>query len=111
VALVDDLSREGLPIADAGQLIAASALKVTGDCVHELKAAGLRLDKLGDAFGCRALDVDGGFLRRMALAGYPQLSVNQAITMKAVGITPEYAAAMNRAIGAVSAVDQIGDLQ
>jgi hypothetical protein len=111
VALVDDLSREGLPVADTGQLIAASALKVTGDYVHELKAAGLQLDKLGDAFACRALDVDGAFLSRMALAGYPRLSVNQAITMKAVGVTPEYAAAMNRAVGAVNAVDQIGDLQ
>ena len=111
LALVDELSREGLPMADASDLIAATALKVTGDYVHALKAAGLVLDKLGDAYAARALNLDAAFLEEMSAAGYPHLTLHQAITMKAVGVTPEYAEAMNRAAGAAHAVEGMGELQ
>ena len=111
LTLVDELSREGLKIADASDLIAATALKVTGDYVHELKAAGLTLDNLGDAYAARALNLDAAFLEQMSAAGYPHLTLHQAITMKAVGVTPEYAEAMNRAAGAAHAVEGMGELQ
>ena len=111
LALVDELSREGLEIADASDLIASTALGVTGGYVHGLKAAGLAFDKLGDVYAARALNVDAAFVREMAAAGYPHLTVSQAITMKAVGVTPEYAEAMNRAAGAAHAVEGMGELQ
>lgn len=111
LALVDDLSREGLPITEDDDLIAASALKVTGPWVREIKQAGLRLDKVEDLYAARALNVDAAFLRAMAAAGYPNLTVSQAITMKAVGVTPAYAEAMNRAAGAAHAVEGLGELQ
>lgn len=111
LALVDALSQEGLPVTEAGDLTAAAALKVTGSYVNDLKAAGLRLDRFGDVLACRAVGVDGSFLRQMGEAGYAQLTAHQAIAMRAVGVTPGYAAAMNRAAGAMRAVEDLGGLQ
>ncbi len=47
----------------------------------------------------------------MAEVGYPRLSANQAVAMKAVGVTPAYAEAMNRAVVAMQAINEAGELQ
>lgn len=111
LALVDDLSRDGLRPPDSGDLIAATALGITGAWAHDLREAGLVIDKFGDLIAARALNVDAGFVRAMAKAGYPHLTSEQVITMKAVGVTPDYAAAMNRASDAAHAVADAGGLQ
>lgn len=111
LALVDDLSREGLAPRDSGNLIAAAALGVTGAWTHDLREAGLRLSGFDDLIAARALKVDAGFVKAMGAAGYPSLSAEEAITMKAVGVTPAYAQAMNRAVGVADAVDGMGELQ
>ena len=53
----------------------------------------------------------GAFIRQMGAAGYPRLSARQAIPMKAVGVTPAYAEAMNRVADAAQAVEGMGELQ
>lgn len=111
LALVDDLSRDGLAPADSGDLIAAAALGVTAAWARDLREAGLDIAKFDDLIAARALKLDGAFMRAMAEAGYPRLSARQAITMKAVGVTPGYAAAMNRAADAAQAVEGMGGLQ
>jgi len=111
LALVDELSREGLAPADSGDLIAAAALGVTGAWARDLREAGLDIAKFDDLIAARALKLDGAFIRAMAEAGYPRLSARQAITMKAVGVTPGYAAAMNRAADAAQEVERLGGLQ
>ena len=111
LALVDELSRDGLAPADSGDLIAAAALGVTGRWAHDLREAGLDIGKFDDLIAARALKLDGAFMRAMAAAGYPRLTARQAITMKAVGVTPSYAAAMNRAADAAQQVEGMGGLQ
>ena len=71
-----------------------------------------RILNIGVAFGERHERFpDAAFLEQMSAAGYPHLTLHQAITMKAVGVTPEYAEAMNRAAGAAHAVEGMGELQ
>lgn len=111
LALVDELSHDGLAPRDSGDLIAAAALGVTGAWAHDLREAGLDIDKFDDLIAARALELDGPFIRAMAAAGYPRLTARQAITMKAVGVTPSYAAAMNRAADAAQQVEGMGGLQ
>lgn len=111
LALVEDFSRDGFMVRESGDLIAASALGMTGAWSHELKGAGLTAADFNDLIAARALNVDGAFLRAMAGAGYANLSAHQAVAMKAVGVTPEYAAAMNRAALAEHAIDEAGKLQ
>ena len=111
LALVDELSRDGLAPANSGHLVAAAALGVTGAWAHELKEAGLAIAEFDNLVAARALKLDGSFIREMAAAGYPRLSARQAITMKAVGVTPAYAEAMNRVADAAQAVEGMGELQ
>ncbi|MCA1661932.1 MAG: hypothetical protein LC648_07145 [Novosphingobium sp.] len=111
LALVDQLSRDGLAPADSGNLIAAAALGITGPWAHELREAGLDIAKFDDLIAARALKLDGAFVRAMADAGYARLTARQAITMKAVGVTPAYAEAMNRVADAAHAVEGMGELQ
>ena len=111
LALVDHLSRDGLAPANSGHLVAAAALGVTGAWAHDLKEAGLAIAEFDDLIAARALKLDGSFIRQMAEAGYPRLSARQAITMKAVGVTPAYAEAMNRMADAAQAVEGMGELQ
>lgn len=111
LALVDDLSHCGFKVGESGNLIAATALGITGGWAHELEEAGLTVGDFNDLIAARALDVDGPFLRAMASAGYPRLSAHQAVAMKAVGVTPAYATAMNRAAVAAQALNEGGGLQ
>jgi len=111
LALVEELSRDRLAPADSGDLIAATALGVTGAWAHDLREAGLDIAEFDDLIAARALKLDGEFMRAMAAAGYPRLSARQAITMKAIGVTPSYAAAMNRAADAAQRVEGMGGLQ
>jgi len=111
LALVDDLSRDGWAPRDSSNLIAAGALGITGAWADGLKRGGLTIAAFDDLIAARALDLDGAWLRDMAAAGYPHLTVHQAISMRAVGVTPSYAAAMNRAMDAAHAVENAGGLQ
>ena len=43
--------------------------------------------------------VDGAYVRGLAAAGYRKLSANEVVSMKAMGVTADYAQAMNRAAG------------
>jgi len=111
LALVDQLSREHLAPRTSGELIAATALRVTGAWAHGLREAGLNIVRFEDLLAARALNLDAAFVREMGAAGYPGLSAGDAITMKAVGVTPAYAVAMNRAVRAAHAVEGAGALQ
>ena len=95
-ALIDGLTRQGVPPESADDVIAAAALEVTPEYVAELQAAGLKLAKLDDAVACRALEVDADYVRSLAAAGY-HADAEQVVAMKAVGVTPEYARRMTAA--------------
>jgi hypothetical protein len=41
----------------------------------------------------------------MAQAGYPDLAVDQAIQMRALGVTPDYAVRMARVLRAVGEIE------
>jgi hypothetical protein len=105
IATVDDLVAKGFRFDDAGDLIAVSALGVTPNYVGELRGAGLKVDELGDLIAARALKVDASWLRAMAQAGYPDLAVDQAIQMRALGVTPDYAVRMARVLRAVGEIE------
>ncbi|NTZ43232.1 hypothetical protein G7A66_09035 [Altererythrobacter sp. SALINAS58] len=96
-ALVDGLARAGIALRNADEVIAAAALDLSPEYLGELKRAGLPWLTIEDAVACRAIGVDGTFVRGLVEAGY-RPSVQQAIAMKAVGVTPEYARNMNRAV-------------
>ena len=55
------------------------------------------LTDVDDAIACKALGVDGPYVRGLAAAGYRKLSADDVVGMKALGVTGEYATAMNRA--------------
>ena len=97
-ALVDGLARAGITLRNAEELVAAAVLDLSTEYLGELKRAGLPSLTIEDAVACRAIGVDGAFVRGLVAAGY-RPSVQQAIAMKAVGVTPEYARNMNRAAG------------
>ena len=60
------------------------------------------LTDVEDAIACKALGVDGAYVRGLAAAGYRKLSADDVVGMKALGVTGEYAQAMNRAAGGIS---------
>lgn len=111
LALVDDLSRQGFPPETSGNLIAATALGVTGGWAREIREAELRVDDFEELVAARALGIDGAYLRAMAAAGFPRLTASQVTAMKAVGVTPEYAATMSRAAGAAQVLAAAEHLQ
>jgi hypothetical protein len=57
------------------------------------------LTDVGDAIACKALDVDGSYVRGLAAAGYRGLTADDVVAMKALDVSPDYARAMNRARG------------
>lgn len=91
----DGLAREGVPLRDANDLVAASALDVHGGYARELKTSGLTFRSFNDLSACRAPGVDGDWVRGLASASYWGLNARRAIALKAVGVTPGYARAMN----------------
>ena len=91
----DDLAQAGVPLRDANDLVAASALDVHGGYARELKTSGLTFRSFNDLIACRALGVGGDWVRGLASAGYQGLDARRAIALKAVGVTPGYARAMN----------------
>jgi hypothetical protein len=105
LATVDDLVGQGFRFDDAGDLIAVSALDVTPAYVAELRGGGLKVEELGDLIAAKALKVDAEWLRAMAQAGYPGLAVDQAIQMRALGVTPDYAVRMARVLRAVGEIE------
>jgi hypothetical protein len=48
--------------------------------------------------------VDAAWLGDMARAGYPDLTIGQAIQMRALGVTPDYAVRMARVLHAVGEI-------
>jgi len=101
---VDALTGDGFRFDDSGDLIAVSALDVTPAYASDLRQAGLKVDELGDLIAAKALKVDGQWLGDMARAGYPDLAVSQAIQMRALGVTPDYAVRMARVLRAVGEI-------
>ena len=71
---------------------------------EELRAAGLRTGQLGDLIAARALKVDAAWLGDMARAGYPDLTIGQAIQMRALGVTPDYATRMAKVLHAIGEI-------
>ena len=59
--------------------------------------ADLVLASVEDAIACKALGVDGAYVRGLADAGYRKLAAEEVVGMKAMDVSPEYARAMNRA--------------
>jgi len=104
LATVDGLTGDGFRFDDAGDLIAVSALDVTPAYASDLRQAGLKVGELGDLIAAKALKVDGQWLGDMARAGYPDLAVSQAIQMRALGVTPDYAVRMARVLRAVGEI-------
>lgn len=101
MSLVDALSQAGFRMEDAGDLVAVAALNVTARYAEELKGAGLVVDELQDLIAARSLKLDAGWLSAMAKAGYPNLTVEHAIQMRALDVTPEYARRMKQVAAAL----------
>jgi hypothetical protein len=78
---------------------------VTPNYARELRGAGLKVDELGDLIAAKALKVDAQWLGEMAHAGYPDLAIGQAIQMRALGVTPDYAVRMTRVLRAVGEIE------
>ena len=55
------------------------------------------LTDIDDAIACKALGVDGAYVRGLAAAGYTKLDADEVLGMKALGVSPDYARQMNRA--------------
>ena len=81
--------------------LALLALGVTAGFAEELKGAGLAIDDLEDLIAARALELDAAWLSEMAAAGYPNLTVEQAIQMRALDVTPDYARRMKQVAAAL----------
>ena len=62
------------------------------------------IDANADLIAAKALKIDGQWLGEMARAGYPDLAVGQAIQMRALGVTPDYAMGMQRVLHAVGEI-------
>jgi hypothetical protein len=71
----------------------------------ELRGAGLRVENLDDLVAARALHVDAAWLGEMAQAGYPGLKIEQAIQMRALGVTSDYAKRMSRVLSALGEIE------
>lgn len=94
IGRADGLAREGFRLRNADDLIGATALDVTGDYARQIKSAGLTIRDFNDLIACRALKIDAAWVRGFTAAGYT-LTARRAIAMKATGVTPAYARAMN----------------
>lgn len=105
LATLDALADDGFRFGDAGDLIAASALGVSAGYADDLRRQGLKVDELGDLIAAKALKIDSVWLGEMARAGYPGLAIDQAIQMRALGVTPDYAARMGRVLHAVHEIE------
>jgi hypothetical protein len=105
LATVDGLSADGFRFDDAGDLIAVSALRVTPIYAGELRGAGLKVGELGNLIAAKALKIDARWLGEMARAGFPELTAEQAIEMRATGVTPDYAMRMARVLRTVGEIE------
>ena len=105
LASVDGLSREGFSLEDVGQLMAVSPLDVTPAFVAELREAGLVATETDDLIAACALEIDGAWVKAMAEAGYPDLGIEKAIQMRALGVTPDYARRMVRVMRATEGTE------
>lgn len=95
LAEIDNLIREGMPPQNVSDVIAASALGVSGAYVRDLKSAGLAIRSFDDLIACRALKIDGAFVREIVAAGYPRLTSSDVIPMKAVGVNGRFVREIN----------------
>jgi hypothetical protein len=100
LATIDDLARLGFKAEDSGDVVAISAMGVTGAYAASLAEAGLKIEDLENLIGAKAVGVDAAWVREMADAGYAGLDIEQAIEMRALDITPDYARRMARVLAA-----------
>jgi beta-lactamase regulating signal transducer with metallopeptidase domain len=75
--------------ADHTGVLSASQ-KVGGDYISELEGAGYSNLSLDDLIKLKSLGVSGDYIRAMAAAGFGHPPVEQLVKLRALGVTPEY---------------------
>jgi hypothetical protein len=69
---------------------------VTSDYLREMRAAGVELKTSRDATSLRALNVTPAFVKALADAGYPNLSVRDLRRLASNGINADFVREMQK---------------
>ncbi|MGX7894645.1 hypothetical protein [Tsuneonella sp. HG222] len=93
----------GLRLDELDDLVGAKAVDLTPAYLAELRAAGMALDDASedDLVAARAVGVDREWLSGMAAVGRANLSLDDAVQLRALDVTPEYVTKMDRVLAAV----------
>jgi hypothetical protein len=94
--VIDAVSAARYPTPSIDDLMALSALRVTGAYISKMARAGYRPKDIDSLVEFKALDITpqwiGGFVR----IGYANIPANQLVELKALEITPEFIAGFDR---------------
>ena len=78
---------------------------MTPGFARALRDAGLVIDDTDNLIAAKAVGVDPAWLQGKTEAGYANLHADQAIQMRALDITPDYARKMSRVIAALEGTE------
>jgi beta-lactamase regulating signal transducer with metallopeptidase domain len=95
---------------DPGDAVAMRAVGVTPEYIRELASAGLRNLDSDDLVQARALGLSAAYVRAMAAAGF-RGDIDDYAEMKAVGVTPEFAAKYRKRGYRVLGPDQLIEMK
>lgn len=95
-AYIDELASAGYTNLTADQLIELKSLDITGDYIRGVEEAGFPHPTVRELVQLRSLNVQPDYIRALR-AHYGQLGIEDIVRLKALGVTPEYAAQMANA--------------
>jgi hypothetical protein len=90
------LQANGFGHISKGELIAMAALKVDAAFIKSWKANAFDLSS-NELVSAKALGINNEYVSSIRKAGYPHISFNQLTSFKAMGITPEYIKGLHKA--------------
>lgn len=94
--LIDAVAAARYPTPSIDNLMAMSALGVSGAYIRGMAAAGYRPPSIDTLIEFKALDITPQWIAGFARIGYADLPADDLVQIKALDITPEYIAGFDR---------------
>jgi hypothetical protein len=94
--LIDGIVEAHYPTPSINNLMALSALEVTGAYIGEMARAGYRPRSIDSLIQFKALDITPGWIAGFARIGYADVPAEALVQLKALDITPEFIIGFDR---------------
>ncbi len=94
--LIDAVAAAHYPVPSIDNLMALSALHVSGAYIREMAAAGYRPKSIDTLIQFKALDITPAWIGGFVRIGYAGVPGDQLVQLKALDITPDFIAGFDR---------------